>query len=106
MVPMTSVPENPFLTREGIEHVARLARLKLAPGEVAELAPKLEHILAHIERIEEIPPSELPEPELPAATPLRADHPVAGAGRAEISRNAAVTAHGLVPVPRVVDANR
>ena len=106
MVPMTSVPENPFLSREGVERVARLARLRLEPGEAAELAPKLEHILAHIERIGEIPEAELPEPEASPATPLRADQPVPGTGRAEIARNAAVTAHGLVPVPRVIDANR
>ncbi len=106
MVPMTSVPENPFLTREGVERIARLARLHLSSGEAEDLAPKLEHILAHIERIAEIPDSELPETDAPPATPLRDDRPVPGEGREELARNAAVTAHGLVPVPRVVDASR
>lgn len=106
MVPMTSAFENPFLSREGVERIARLARLHLSPGEADGLAPKLEHILAHIERIAEIPDAELPEPEAPPPTPLRTDRPIPGEGREELARNAAVTAHGLVPVPRVVDASR
>ena len=106
MVPMTSELENPFLSREGVERIARLARLHLAPGEADGLAPKLEHVLSHIERIAEIPDADLPEPEAPPATPLRADRPVAGEGREELARNAAVTSHGFVPVPRVVDAGR
>jgi aspartyl-tRNA(Asn)/glutamyl-tRNA(Gln) amidotransferase subunit C len=103
---MRSVPENPFLTREGIARLARLARLRLAPEEIDALAPKLAHVLGHIERIAEIPDAELPDPEPPAATILREDRPVAGTGSEELSRNAAVTAHGLVPVPLVVGSAR
>ncbi len=106
MVPMTSMLENPFLSREGVERIARLARLHLSPGEAAELAPKLEHVLAHIERIAGIPDEDLPEPEAPPATPLRTDRPLDGGGQAELARNAAVTSHGLVPVPRVIDSAR
>ena len=106
MVPMRSVPENPFLTREGIARVARLARLRLAPEEADALAPKLGHVLEHIERIAEIPDADLPEPEPPAPTLLREDRSRPGAGSEELSRNAAVTAHGLVPVPLVVDSTR
>lgn len=106
MVPMTSASENPFLTVEGVVRVARLARLRLDPAEAAALAPKLGHILEHIERIAGISDADLPEPEPSPATTLRADRPVAGAGHAELARNAAVTSHGLVPVPRVVDASR
>ncbi|HET7452014.1 MAG TPA: Asp-tRNA(Asn)/Glu-tRNA(Gln) amidotransferase subunit GatC [Thermoanaerobaculia bacterium] len=103
---MTSGAENPFLSREGVERIARLARLRLDPGEAADIAPKLEHVLAHIERIAEIPDAELPEAAAAPATPLRDDVAVPDAGREELLRNAAVTAHGLVPVPRVVDASR
>jgi aspartyl-tRNA(Asn)/glutamyl-tRNA(Gln) amidotransferase subunit C len=103
---MTSALENPFLSREGVERIARLARLRLAPGEAEDLAPKLEHILAHIERIAEIADADLPEREAPPPTPLRVDRPVAGEGREELARNAAVMSHGLVPVPRVVDSGR
>ena len=106
MVPMTSGFENPFVSREGVEKIALLARLHLTPGEAEALAPKLEHILSHIERLAEIPEAELPEPGAPPATPLRPDRAIPGGGREELARNAAVTAHGLVPVPRVVDASR
>jgi len=106
MVPMRSVPENPFLSKEGVERIARLARLRLRPDEAEELAPKLEHVLEHIERIAEIPDADLPEPGALPPTPLRNDRPVAGGGREELARNAAVISHGLVPVPRVVDAGR
>ena len=106
MFPVKSAAENPFLTREGVERIARLARLRLDPAEADAIAPKLEHILAHIERINEIPDAELPEAPPVPPTPLRDDRAVPDAGREELSRNAAVTAHGLVPVPRVVDAAR
>jgi aspartyl/glutamyl-tRNA(Asn/Gln) amidotransferase C subunit len=103
---MTSAFDNPFLSKEGVERIARLARLHLSPGEAEDLAPKLEHILDHIERIAEIPDADLADPEALPATPLRTDRPVPGDGREELARNAAVTAHGLVPVPRVVDSSR
>ena len=95
-----------FLTPSGIAGVARLARLALTPEEFSRLAPQLESIVRHIEKIAEIPDAELPEPDPPHATPLRADAPVPGDGRQELATNARATAHGLIPVPRVVDSAR
>lgn len=103
---MPADPRATFLTPSGIAGVARLARLELAPDELTRLARELESILRHIETIAEIPEGDLPEPDPADATPLRADTPVAGDGRAEIAANARAIAHGLVPVPRVVDAAR
>ena len=106
MLRMSADPRATFLTPSGVARVARLARLELAPDEFARLAPQLESIVAHIEKIAEIPDAELPEPDPPRDTPLRADTPVPGDGREEIAANARAIAHGLVPVPRVVDAAR
>ena len=103
---MASDPENAFLTEGGVERIARLARLSLAPGEFERLVPQLRSILHHIERIAEIPDAELPAPEDPPVTPLRPDVTVPGDGREELARNAGSVVHGHVPVPRVVDASR
>jgi aspartyl-tRNA(Asn)/glutamyl-tRNA(Gln) amidotransferase subunit C len=99
-------PKNEFLSPDGAERIARLARLRLDSHEFATLAPQLETIVGHIERIAEIPESDLPEPELPSATTLRADRAEAGRGLDELAKNAARLAHGHVLVPRVIDAAR
>jgi aspartyl-tRNA(Asn)/glutamyl-tRNA(Gln) amidotransferase subunit C len=106
MFRMTSDPKAAFLTPSGIERIARLARLRLDAADFDVLAPQLQDILGHIEKIAEIPESALAETAPPPATPLRDDRPVAGDGWAELSENAGATAHGHVPVPRVVDSAR
>jgi aspartyl/glutamyl-tRNA(Asn/Gln) amidotransferase C subunit len=106
MFRMTSDPKAAFLSPSGIERIARLARLRLDAAEFDVLAPQLRDILGHIEKIAEIPESALAETVPPPATPMRSDHPAAGDGWAELSANAGVTAHGHVPVPRVVDSAR
>jgi aspartyl/glutamyl-tRNA(Asn/Gln) amidotransferase C subunit len=103
---MAADRENAFLTESGVERVARLSRLALEPEEFERLTPQLRSILHHIERIAEIPEADLPVPEEPAATPLRADVPFPGDGRRELHRNAGIVVHGHVPVPRVVDSSR
>jgi aspartyl/glutamyl-tRNA(Asn/Gln) amidotransferase C subunit len=106
MFRMTSDPKAVFLSPSGIERIARLARLRLDAEEFGVLAPQLRDILGHIEKIAEIPESALAEAPMPPATPLRPDHAVVGDGWAELSENAGATAHGHVPVPRVVDSAR
>lgn len=39
------------LTREQVEHVAKLARLTLAPEEVARYQPQLSNILSYVEQL-------------------------------------------------------
>lgn len=106
MFRMSSDPAAAFLSPSGIERVARLARLKMDPAEFAHLAPQLRSIVGHIEKLAEIPEEALGEAGAPPPTTLRADHAVRGDGRAELEENARATAHGHVPVPRVVDSAR
>jgi aspartyl-tRNA(Asn)/glutamyl-tRNA(Gln) amidotransferase subunit C len=44
----------PMIEREQVEHVAKLARLKLTDAEVERMAGELSGILEHIERISEL----------------------------------------------------
>ena len=43
-----------MIEREQVEHVARLARLKLSDEEVRRMASELSGILEHVERISEL----------------------------------------------------
>ena len=42
------------LTPEEVQHVALLARLRLTPEEQAELTEQLDHILAYMEKLNEL----------------------------------------------------
>jgi aspartyl-tRNA(Asn)/glutamyl-tRNA(Gln) amidotransferase subunit C len=44
----------PMIEREQVEHVAKLARLKLTDDEVERMATELSGILEHVERISEL----------------------------------------------------
>lgn len=100
---MEKPPENPFLTTEGIARVAELARLRVAPEELAAWAEQMRRIVGHVDRLREIPEEMLPDPSPPFDTTLRADAPSAGDGAAELERNAGQKAHHHVVVPRVVE---
>ena len=106
MFRMSSDSKPAFLSPAEIGKIARLARLELTPAEFAVIAPQLESIVAHMEKIAEIPEGDLPGTEAPPPTPLRSDHPVPGEGLRELAENAGSIAHGHVPVPRVVDSAR
>ena len=106
MFRMPSDPKAAFLSPSGIERIASLARLRLDAGEFATLGPQLRDILGHIEKIAEIPEADLADTAVAPPTPLREDRAVVGDGRTELEDNARATAHGHVPVPRVVDSAR
>jgi aspartyl/glutamyl-tRNA(Asn/Gln) amidotransferase C subunit len=96
--------KNPFLSPEGVARIAELARLRVAEGELAAWAAQMERIVAHVDRLNEIPEQLLPEPPSPPATPLRLDEPERGEGASELACNAREMAHGQVVVPRVVES--
>ena len=106
MFRMSSDSKPAFLSPAGIRRVARLARLDLTPEELSVIAPQLESIVAHMEKIAEIAEKDLPGTDVPPPTPLRADRAVPGEGLRELAENAGKIVHGHVPVPRVVDSAR
>jgi aspartyl-tRNA(Asn)/glutamyl-tRNA(Gln) amidotransferase subunit C len=103
---MRSDAEEGFLSPEGIGRIARLARLRIDPGDLGRWGEQMERIVEYVRRLREIPESELPEPSTPHNTTLRLDEASLGTGREELLTNAGKMAHGLVPVPRVVDPAR
>lgn len=67
------------LTREQVEHVARLAYLRFTPDELERLRGQLKGILDHINRLQEVDTEAIPPTALliPMTTVLREDrvHP-------------------------------
>jgi aspartyl-tRNA(Asn)/glutamyl-tRNA(Gln) amidotransferase subunit C len=106
MSSMSDGTEDVFLSPEGVARIARLARLRIDPGDLGRWGEQMERIVEHVRKLREIPESELPQPSSPPETTLRLDEAEAGTGREELLTNAASVAHGLVPVPRVVDSGR
>jgi aspartyl-tRNA(Asn)/glutamyl-tRNA(Gln) amidotransferase subunit C len=95
-----------FLSPEGIRRVARLAKLRIDSGDAGRWVEQMERIVEHVRTLREIPDSDLPATAPPSETTLRLDEATPGAGREELTKNAGVMLHGLVPVPRVVDPAR
>ena len=48
------------LTTKEVEHVARLARLRLSPDELEKMRAQLSNILEHIDMLEEVDVSDVP----------------------------------------------
>jgi aspartyl-tRNA(Asn)/glutamyl-tRNA(Gln) amidotransferase subunit C len=90
------------MTSDEVRRVAELARLAVPEEELPGLISQMERIVAHVDRLRELPEELLPDPELPAETVLRVDAPAEGGGDRELEANAKTMAHGHVVVPRVV----
>ncbi len=48
------------LTTEEVEHVAKLARLRLAPEEIGKMRAQLSNILEHIDMLKEVDVTDVP----------------------------------------------
>lgn len=88
-----------------IDHVAKLARLRLSPEERERYAAQLAQVLGHFAALAALPPGAADGAlrEAVADASLRADHPGATLGTGEFLRNAPASRDGQVAVPRVVD---
>jgi aspartyl-tRNA(Asn)/glutamyl-tRNA(Gln) amidotransferase subunit C len=98
------MPEPARLTREQVEHVARLARLALTDAEVDAFTGQLATILAHADDvasldIDDVPPTAHP---LPIVNVLRADSERPPLDRGEVLDAAPDTADGRFRVPRII----
>ena len=92
------------ITRQEVEHVARLARLALSESELDALTVELGAILGHAAEVSAIDTASVPPTAhpLPLVNVLRADEPRAGADRDEVLAAAPAAEDGRFRVPRIL----
>jgi aspartyl-tRNA(Asn)/glutamyl-tRNA(Gln) amidotransferase subunit C len=92
------------LTRDEVLHVANLARLTLAPGEIDRLTRQLNDILASVEKLQELDTAGV-EPlahVIPVYNVFREDVVQGGLDRDLALDNAPAREEGAFLVPRVI----
>ena len=96
-------PDLVSISREDVEHVARLARLALTSGEVALFQDQLSKILEHANRVTSLETEGVPATAqvISASNILRADVVVAPLSRDEALANAPEIEAGHFRVPRI-----
>ena len=93
------------LTTKEVEHVARLARLRLAPDEVEKMRVQLSNILDHVDLLKEVDVSDV----APTAQVtdllniLRADEVRASLPREDVLANAPDQQDGMFKVKAIFD---
>jgi aspartyl-tRNA(Asn)/glutamyl-tRNA(Gln) amidotransferase subunit C len=93
------------LNKEQVQHIAMLARLKLADDEFAETVQKLSRIVAFVDQLgqadtDDVTPMAHP---LNAVQRLRADDVTETDDREHLQQNAAAVQDGLYLVPKVIE---
>lgn len=94
------------ITREDVDHVARLARLELSDEEAEQFTEQLGVILEHADDVAaldlaDVPPSAHP---LPLVNIVRPDEPTPTLDRDEVLAAAPAAEDGRFRVPRILDA--
>ena len=92
-----------MISREEVEHVARLARLHFDDDELARLQPELAKIIGYVHQLSELDLSGL-EPTahaVPLKNVFRADEPVPGLTHEEAMGSGADVERGQFSVPRI-----
>ena len=96
------------LTEDDVRYVASLANLTLSPEEVPQLVRNLSDILAHMDRLGEVPTDGV-QPmaqvlyEAPETATLREDLPREPLGSEAALANAPLSAPGYFKVPLVIE---
>lgn len=93
------------ISLEEVKHVARLARLELSDGELAEFQGELNALLGHFQDIENVDVSGVePRPHAVALTNVWAeDIPGQCLPRDEAMRNAPASKAGVFIVPTIIE---
>ena len=92
-----------MISREEVEHVARLARLHFEDEELARLQTELGEIISYVRQLSELDLSGL-EPTshaVPLQNVLRPDEPVPGLTQEEATFNGPAVEKGQFVVPRI-----
>jgi aspartyl-tRNA(Asn)/glutamyl-tRNA(Gln) amidotransferase subunit C len=92
------------ITRDEVEHVARLARLALSDAEIDALTSDLGAILDHAAQVSALDTSDVPPTAhpLPLVNVLRADEVRPGVDRDEVLAQAPEAEDGRFRVPRIL----
>ena len=95
------------VSRDEVEAIAALARLRLTPDEVTRFTEQLSKILEHVERFRALDLASVdPSPQAidasPYLPPLRTDDPAPTLAREEALYNAPRAEDGLFAVPRIL----
>jgi aspartyl-tRNA(Asn)/glutamyl-tRNA(Gln) amidotransferase subunit C len=93
------------ISRQDVQHVARLARLGLEDAEIDRLASELDHILDAMQALAQLDTSAIPPTAqvIPLRNVMRDDTPRPSWPVEEILRNAPATRDGQILVPPVLD---
>ena len=92
-----------MISREEVEHVARLARLRFDEDELARLQPELGRIIEYVHQLAELDLSGL-EPTshaVPLKNVFRGDEPVTGLTQEDAVGNGPDVERGQFVVPRI-----
>jgi aspartyl-tRNA(Asn)/glutamyl-tRNA(Gln) amidotransferase subunit C len=92
-----------MISRQEVEHVARLARLHFDEEELARLQPELGQIIDYVRQLSELDLSDLQATSHAVALKnvLRPDEPVAGLTQDEATSNGPQVERGQFVVPRI-----
>ena len=94
-----------MISRQDVEHVARLARLALTADELERMREQLNAILVHIDALKAVDTSEV-EPTshaVPLVNVFRDDEPRGCLSADEMLQNAPDRAGAFVRVPRIIE---
>ena len=94
-----------MISREDVEHVARLARLALTPEELERMRTQLNAILVHIDALKAVDTDDV-EPTshaVPVVNVFREDEPRPPFPPDEMLRNAPDRAGQFFRVPRIIE---
>jgi aspartyl-tRNA(Asn)/glutamyl-tRNA(Gln) amidotransferase subunit C len=93
------------LTHEQVRHVARLARLALAPGEEERYARQLSEVLAFAEQLDELDTSAIAPTAYAADLPdlLREDSPLPSLAPEAVLANAPAHEGSALAVPKIIE---
>jgi aspartyl-tRNA(Asn)/glutamyl-tRNA(Gln) amidotransferase subunit C len=93
------------ISRQDVQHVARLARLGLEDAEIDRLASELDHILDAMQALAQLDTSAIPPTAqvIPLRNVMRDDAARPSLPVEEILRNAPATRDGYFLVPPVLD---
>jgi aspartyl-tRNA(Asn)/glutamyl-tRNA(Gln) amidotransferase subunit C len=95
----------PRISREDVQHVARLARLELSAEDLARMQAELSNILAYIDKLRSVDTAGVPPTShaVPLTNVMREDESRPSLPLADMLANAPEAAGDFFRVPRIVE---